>query len=170
MLAVKVFAITLLYLTLAVATSAQDIVGAIEGTATDTSGAALPGVTVTITSPSLIGGPKATATDEAGRYRFPLLPPGTYDLRAELSGFSTLLRRGLELRVGQRMTIDVPLAVATVTETVEVKVEAPVIDLRSNVREYTVDAEAISRIPLSTFQRYGDLFVLAPGVRVIFLP
>src|SRR5713226_7679954 len=80
-------AILLLIPTLAFAQIGQTAV--LTGTVTDTSGAVLPGVTVTVTSESLIGGPKTAVSDSTGQYRFPALPPGDYKLSADLSSFQT---------------------------------------------------------------------------------
>ena len=63
------------------------------GTVTDSSGAVLPGVTVTAASEAVIGGPRTAVTDENGVYRFPALPPGTYTVKVELSGFRTVPRK-----------------------------------------------------------------------------
>src|SRR5687768_5268022 len=79
--------------------------GTLTGTVTDASGAVLPGVTVTATGTALIGGARTAVTDENGVYRFPALPPGTYTVSAELSGFKPFtqqdVRRSEERRVGK---------------------------------------------------------------------
>ena len=62
--------------------------GTIQGRVADAQGAVLPGVTVTATSPALIQ-PQTTVTSETGNYRFPAVPPGTYELTFELAGFNT---------------------------------------------------------------------------------
>jgi hypothetical protein len=73
---------------------AQTTTGRLMGTTVDASGAVLPGVTVTISSPALIGGPQVKPTDETGEFSFLLLGPGDYTVRAELSGFVTQERQG----------------------------------------------------------------------------
>ena len=65
--------------------------GTIQGRVADAQGAVLPGVTVTATSPSALGA-QTTVTSETGNYRFPAVPPGTYELTFELAGFNTLKR------------------------------------------------------------------------------
>ena len=70
--------------------------GTIQGRVADAQGAVLPGVTVTATSPALIQ-PQTTVTSETGNYRFPAVPPGTYELTFELAGFNTLKRSGISL-------------------------------------------------------------------------
>src|SRR3989337_159703 len=73
--------------------------GTIQGRVTDAPGAVLPGVAVTATSPSMPGVQTAVSS-ETGNYRFPALPPGTYALTYELSGFNNLKRDGVEIRLG----------------------------------------------------------------------
>src|ERR1700688_2402312 len=70
--------------------SAQALTGALVGTVKDEQGAVLPGATVRVTSPALIGGPTATTTNEKGQLRFPVLPPGPYRLDIAMQGFATL--------------------------------------------------------------------------------
>ena len=72
--------------------SAQIVTGALRGAVTDASGAVLPGVTVELAGPALIGGPKTDVTDQRGQYRFPNLAPGIYVVTASLSGFQTARR------------------------------------------------------------------------------
>ncbi|MBM3782680.1 MAG: carboxypeptidase regulatory-like domain-containing protein, partial [Acidobacteria bacterium] len=77
--------------------AAQSLNGNITGRATDESGGALPGVTVTISSPQMIGQPRTAVTDEQGTYRFTLLPTGTYAVNFALPGFGTLNVEGVTL-------------------------------------------------------------------------
>ena len=85
---------------IAASASAQQQTGSISGRAEDTSGAALPGVTVSITSDNLIGGARTAVTDDSGVYRFTLLPGGRYTVKFELSGFGTLNIEGVNLSAG----------------------------------------------------------------------
>lgn len=142
----------------------QEKTGSIGGTVVDPSNAALPGVTVTVVSPGLIG-TKTAVTNEYGDYLIRLLPPGVYEVRTELAGFASMVRPGIEVRVGQRASVDFRMAMAAVTETTVVTGEPPVIDLRNTSRNFTVDAKAVELIPISTSQVYSDLWVMAPGVR-----
>src|SRR4249919_2516692 len=71
--------------------------GAIAGQVTDTTGAVLPGVTVEASSPALIAGTRTVITDGSGRYSVEQLVPGEYTVKYTLSGFSTLIREGIEL-------------------------------------------------------------------------
>src|SRR5438477_11906222 len=82
---------------------AQLTAGNINGRASDKSDAVIPGVTVTLKSPA-IQGEQTTSTDEAGNYRFILLPPGTYTVKFELPGFATLIREEVIVSVGKTTT------------------------------------------------------------------
>ncbi len=85
--------------------SAQDFRGRINGTVTDNTGAVLPGVTVTATSPALIQ-PQVQVTGAEGDYRFIALPPGVYDVTFELSGFQTVKREGIRVIINQTLSVD----------------------------------------------------------------
>lgn len=80
--------------------------GAINGTVTDSSGAVLPGVTVTISSPQMQG-TQTTVTNSEGNYRFPGIPPGTYRVQYELTGFGTVVREGIRVTLGFTATLNV---------------------------------------------------------------
>src|SRR5688500_11101068 len=101
--------------------------GTIQGRVTDAQGAIMPGVAVTATSPALIQ-PQTTVTSETGNYRFPAVPPGTYELTYELAGFNALKRSGISISLGFTATVNAELALATVQETVTVSGSSPIID------------------------------------------
>ena len=104
--------------------------GTIQGRVTDAQGAVLPGVTVTATSPSMLG-PQTTVSSETGNYRFPAVPPGTYTVTYELAGFNTLRREGIQITLGFTANVNATLQLATVQETVTVSGASPVIDTTS---------------------------------------
>ena len=101
--------------------------GTIQGRVADAQGAVLPGVTVTATSAALIQ-PQTTVTSETGNYRFPAVPPGTYELTYELAGFNSFKRSGISISLGFTATVNVELALATLQETVTVSGSSPIID------------------------------------------
>ena len=111
--------------------SAQVLTGAISGRVTDASGAVLPGVTVTVTSPALIGGSQVAVTDSLGDYHFTLLPPGSYRVNFQLQGFTTLNVNGVSVVGGSTMTVNQRLTVATLSASVTVTSQAPAVDLKS---------------------------------------
>lgn len=143
--------------------SAQDL-GRLQGIVTDDQKATLPGVTVTATSPALIG-TQTAVTEIDGRYRFPSLPPGRYTLTFELNGFQTTRRENIQLALGQILNVDLQLAVATLQETVTVTAESPLVDVSSTKVGSEFSADKLAAIPSAT-----DLWATlgqAPGVRML---
>jgi len=136
----------------------------IVGQVTDQSGAVLPGVTVTATSPALQVPQVTTITNEVGEYRLAPLPIGVFDVAFELSGFRPAQRQNVRLTVGFTARIDVSLGLATVAETVTVTGAAPVVDVASTSGSTLFTQEMLVAIPTS---RNGvmSLLNLAPGVR-----
>jgi len=104
--------------------------GIITGKIADISGAVLPGVSVTVTGEQVMG-QRTVVSDEAGNYRVTLLPPGVYSVKYELPGFKTLLREGIQMSAGFAATINVNLEVSSVSETVTVEGQSPVIDIQN---------------------------------------
>jgi hypothetical protein len=141
---------------------AQAATGNITGRATDTSGGALPGVTVSVTSPNLIGGARTVVTDEQGVYRIPQLPGGTYVVKFELPGFSILNVEGVDLNAGSTMTINGKLEVASLQETVTVTSQAPTIDLEAAHVAVNWDQQKLDDIPYS--RSLTGLVALIPGL------
>jgi hypothetical protein len=120
--------------------------GTINGKVADASGAVLPGVTVTASSPSLMG-VQTAVTNTEGLYRFPAVPPGTYTLTFELPGFTTRKNEGLEIRLGFTATVNVELAVASLQETVTVTGESPVIDTSTTRVQQNFKLDQLQSIP-----------------------
>src|SRR5688572_15236248 len=107
---------------------AQVQTGSILVRVTDAQGGAVPGVTVTLTSPVLVAGTMTGTTDTGGVNRFPSLQPGIYSVKVELQGFRTVIRENVVVQVGATVPLDLALAVATVAETVTVTGTSPVVD------------------------------------------
>ena len=128
----------------AASAAAQGVGGAIVGTVTDQTEGVMPGVSVTVTGPALMGSRSAvTAAD--GSYRLPNLPPGSdYIVVFELSGFSTFKREGIRLDVGFTATINATLTTAALEETVTVSGASPVVDVTASRVTTHLDAEQIS--------------------------
>jgi hypothetical protein len=139
--------------------------GAVNGRVFDESKAVLPGVTVTIASPSLIGGPRATVTNEEGLYRFPAVPPGEYAIAYELQGFATVRREGIRITLGFTATVDVEIGVAALAETVTVTGEAPVVDIQSTELTTSFDAQLLAAIPTGS-RDFWSLLAISPSVQV----
>src|SRR5881409_651695 len=109
---------------------AQDFRGAITGRISDKSGAVLPGVTVTATNVATNIG-STTTTNSDGVYSILYLTPGQYTVVAELSGFKKLQRQGIEVRVGDRLTLDLSLEIGAIEETVMVTAQSPLLEMAS---------------------------------------
>jgi hypothetical protein len=120
--------------------------GTIQGRVIDSQGAVLPGVAVTATSPALIQ-PQTTVTSDTGNYRFPAVPPGTYELSYELGGFNGLKRSGISITLGFTANVNVELALATVQETVTVSGASPVIDTSTTRVQQNFKMEQLQSIP-----------------------
>ena len=103
---------------------AQGVTGRVTGRVADASGAALPGVTVTVSS-DMLRQPVVLITDEVGRYNSPPVPAGKYAVSFELGGFEPYTRQGVEIRAGEVIVLDRQLVVGAVTENVEVVAVAP---------------------------------------------
>src|SRR5262245_27509070 len=101
------------------------------GLVTDTSGAVLPGVTVTVTSPALQVRQVTEVTSASGEYRVTPLPIGTYTVEFTLQGFQTRRNEGVRLTAGFAAKVDVRLELGGVAETITVSGQSPVVDVKS---------------------------------------
>jgi len=136
--------------------------GAIVGKAVDTENEPLPGVTITLSSPNLMGA-RTFITTETGEYRFPALPPGMYTVKAELQGFKTIVRENVRVTTTVRLTIDFTLELSAIEEEVTVIAESPTVDIKtSETASVTLSNELLRNVPYSNFAM--DIVNLAPGV------
>jgi hypothetical protein len=133
-------------LSLAAPTFAQEFRGRINGTVTDNTGAVLPGVTVTASSPALIQ-PQVQVTGADGGYRFLALPPGVYEVAFELTGFSSVKRENVRVVINQTLTVDMQLQVATLQETVTVTGASPIVDTSTTAMGTNFTKELLTEIP-----------------------
>ena len=106
----------------------------------------LPGVTVTLTGPSLLQ-PLTATTSETGSYQFPRLTVGTYNVKFELAGFKTIIQEGIEVTVGFSANISPQLGVSTVQETVTVTSESRSVDTKQTGTRQTFTLEQLQSIP-----------------------
>src|SRR5262245_46420380 len=109
---------------MAASAAAQTAAGTVSGTVRDTTGAVLPGVTVTIRNDAT-GASRVVETDTQGRYRIANVEPGEYEMRAALSGFKTVVRHPVVVSVGGMSETDVEMSVGVVAEAVTVQSETP---------------------------------------------
>ena len=135
--------------------------GELNGTITDASGAAAPGVTVTISNPAT-GLTRVLKTNEQGIYTAPALNPGVYSIRIEKQGFQSQSRPGIELLTGQAPSINFTLTVGNVTEVIEVTGSAPVLDTETTSVGTVIENKRIVELPLNG-RNYLQLASLIPG-------
>jgi hypothetical protein len=126
---------------------AQVQTGSILVKAIDEQSAALPGATITISSPVLASGSMTGTTDVGGLYRFPSLTPGAYLVKVELSGFQTINRPDVVVQVGQSVPVDVTMKVGTVQESITVTGAAPTIDTTSATVNVTLSQQLLQATP-----------------------
>ena len=136
--------------------------GTIAGAVRDAQGGVLPGVTVTVRSDALVTGSQVVVTGEAGAYQFPTLPPGTYSVTYELTGFTPLRREGIVVQVARTTRLDVELSVGALQETVTVSGESPVVDTSSTVTQTNINKDLYEAIP--TGRNPWTMAGLVPGV------
>ena len=137
---------------------------AIVGQVTDSTNAVLPGATVTITNRDT-GLRRSAKTDDAGRFNFPQLKPGTYSVKAEAQGFEPQQNDAVFSGLGQKQTVNFTLAVARSSQTVEVNSEAPIINPGNANTSTTLDSPALENLP----NPGGDLtypLQFAPGALI----
>jgi outer membrane receptor protein involved in Fe transport len=145
---------------------AQQTTGNISGRIVDAQGSAVPGVTVTGRN-TQTGFVRADVSDGEGIYRLTALPVGTYDVTAELQGFARFESKGLVLNVGQNMSVDISMSVASLSETVTVTGETPLIETTSSSVGGVVDVARIENLPLNGRQ-FANAAITIPGVGLGF--
>jgi len=160
----KFFVLTLLCVCLMVGSVfAQRLTGKITGTVADPDGIPLPGVTVEISSPSMMGGVRAQITSDRGNYRFINLPPGTYKLVFKLEGFQTLERQNLKLSIGKTVNEIITLQQATLEESVTVTAASPVVDATQSGLSHIFSKDDLEKLPIGRWS-YFDVIKFAPGL------
>jgi len=157
---VKHFILLCAMLALPAMVFAQDAV--LTGTITDATGAVLPGVAIQATNEAS-GNTFDAVTDARGVYRIPVRV-GSYKIVAQLSGFGDVTRMGVNLLVGQTITLNLQMAPSTLQETVTVTGEAPLIETQSSEVGGTIDPRQVSDLP-SNGRNWMSLALLAPGNR-----
>ena len=145
--------------------AAAQTVGSIEGVVLDTSGGTLPGATVVVTNENT--GVSRTVTAEAeGRYRARDLAIGTYRLEASLSGFQTVVRRGIMLTIGREAIVNFELGVGGLTDTITVTGDAPLVNTTSSEVTALVAREQMEKLPLNS-RDFSQLITLQAGTTYV---
>lgn len=142
---------------------AQRLTGKITGVVYDEEGTPLPGVTVEISSPALMGGIHSQITEKEGRYRFPSLPPGTYKIAFKLQGFQASERANLIVSVNSTVTHNVTLRPAALEETVTVTAASPVVDVTQSGMSTTYAKDQLEKLPFSR-EYYFSIVDQTPGI------
>jgi len=139
----------------------QEVTASITGTVTDPRGAALPGATVTATSPER-GQTYTALTNDSGLYRIAQLPVGAYTVKVEKSGFSLASYPAFVLELNQVARIDVAMKIGQASETVEVGGSAPLLATETTQVDTVINAATNDNLPLAS-RNYVQLTLLAPG-------
>jgi len=158
---VKSVALLALGLVLAASTGAYAQNAQIVGSIKDQSGGVLPGVTVTARNAER-GLVRSDVTNENGDFRLQALPPGTYVVTAELSNFSTETRPDILLVIDQTATLTFTLKPASVSETITVTGESPIVDTTASAVATSISNQQIQDLPVAS-RRWIDLAMLTPG-------
>ncbi len=140
---------------------AQTATATLVGRTIDEAEAVLPSVKITLTQ-TTTGQTRTVTSDDSGNYVFLLLPAGKYELAAEREGFQKLIRREFDLQVDQRASLDLPLKAGQITETVEIRDEASILQTESASVGTVIDQAKIVRLPLNG-REFQQLALLVPG-------
>jgi hypothetical protein len=156
------FVAFLLTLALAAPAASQEITGTITGVVTDQSGAAIPGVTVSVRN---IGtnATQTIVTDESGTYVATLLPVGRYEVSAELQGFKRFVRSNLEVTVNDRLGVNILLEAGALNETVTVAAVSPIVRTETSEISTLINAKQVEQMPLNG-RNVIQLVAMQPGV------
>ena len=141
--------------------SAQIDTGGITGTVTDSSGAIVPGATITLTNDAT-GVVLSTKSTSTGTYSLNAIRPGTYTLRAEAAGFQTFVDKGLEVHLQSTLTIDVPFTTGAVKQEVTVTAAAPLLQAENAAVGQTITSQTVNDLPLNG-RNWTSLPQLAAG-------
>src|SRR6476646_4286168 len=143
---------------------AQAATGNIAGTVRDTSGALLPGVTVEAASPALIEKVRTVVSDGEGQFKIIDLRPGTYTVTFSLPGFANVVRDGIALTANFTATINAELRVGSVSETVTVSGQSPVVDVQNVATRNQISRETLDTVPTNkTLEAFA---ALTPGIKM----
>ena len=135
------------------------------GTITDQSGAVLPKALVSATN-KLTNGTSTTETNSEGYYSFPALALGTYMVRAEVPGFRAVIQDGIELTLNRNAKVDLNLSVGSVSESISVTADAPLVEATTNEMGTVVDRQRVDQLPLNG-RNTLSLVALVPGAQAL---
>ena len=150
------------FLVVAISAFGQGNTSSIVGTVTDPSAAVVAGVKVIATN-SATGVQTTSMTDSLGNYVINLLPPGSYQVDAEVSGFKKFVRQKIGLEMTRQLRIDIPLETGAVTETVSVTATTPLLETETGALSTTIENRQVSSLP-TIGRNPQDFRLLVPGV------
>ena len=137
-------------------------VGTIVGVVKDASGGVVPGALITVTN-TQTGFKRETTSNATGNYTVPALPPGRYNVQAEMQGFRKELIKEMDLQVDQTARLDISLTVGSPNETVEVRTEIPMLNTENPALGQVIDNKRLLELPLNGRQ-FLELALQVPGV------
>jgi len=158
----SILLVVLLLLT-ATTAMAQNGQGSLRGYVKDDQGGALPGVTVTAVS-AVIMQPTTTVTDGEGYFRLINLPPGTYAITAELTGFATHKHEDILVRAGANFQVDITMKIGALQETVTVSGESPMLEVNNPSNVLNISGEFQREMPIQARRNWSDFLEITPGV------
>jgi hypothetical protein len=148
---------------LAVPAMAQGVqTGSIEGAVVDSDGVALPGVHVAVTGANLLG-QRTAITGAGGIFRFPVIPPGDYNMVFTLEGFNTVQHSGLPVYVGNATQVDTTMDLSEFGDTIEVTADRVVVDTTKSTVDYSLTFDELDK--LATNRNYTEVLSRVPGVQ-----
>ncbi|HEX4915766.1 MAG TPA: carboxypeptidase-like regulatory domain-containing protein, partial [Vicinamibacterales bacterium] len=150
---------------ISVSALAQTTGATLQGTIADDQGGVLPGANITIRNTDT-GWTRDVVSDEKGWYRVAALPPGPYEVKVAMSGFVDYVRTGLVLTIGQEATVNHSLKLATVSETITVTGQSPLVETTSNTLSKTITRTELDTLPLSG-RNFSNLAAMSPGVAMV---
>jgi hypothetical protein len=142
---------------------AQSDTGVIDGRVMDESKAPVPGASVTARNVAT-GLTRSSVSSTLGTYRIEFLPPGSYEVSAELQGFAKVVTKDVQVQVSSSTSVDIAMKVAGVAETVSVTAESPLVQTTKSDVGQVINSTLIENMPLSG-RRFQDLSLLVPGTR-----
>ena len=141
---------------------AQNAFGALVGTATDSSGAVVPGAAVTLTNLGT-NEKKVVQSDASGNYRFVTLLPTQYKVEVEKTGYKKVVQSPITIQIDSTARLDVKLQVGAASETIEVTTQAPLLQTESGTLGSQVEGKTVEQMPLNG-RNVTNLIALVPGV------
>ena len=143
----------------------QATTATIRGLVTDEGSAVLAGAEILVKNIDT-GLEKVVMTNGSGNYVIPLLPLGKYTITAQASGFGRLIREGVELTIGQTVTVDISLKVASTNEVVEVNAQASVVEVARSDKNTLIDERSVGNLPING-RDFSSFVRLTPGVSIV---